>query len=202
MRLATLAVLAIVVGLLRSGAAYAETAIIEPAGAHFPYQRWIDEALVATPNLAITIVETSAETGCPDSDQYAPACAVGPPANAMYIAPEAVAAVAPRENVYHELGHFFDYASLAEWERWRFMTLLELAPPWRPGPEDSPSSPDELFADVYAQCAERPYLPRHYHGPRRGAVEYGPIFGEEPIGGRVAHNRICRMLGAIKQPLG
>jgi len=200
MRLTTLAGLAIVVALAQGGAAYGETAIIEPAGAHFPYQAWTDDALVSTPNLAITVVETSAQTGCPGSIQYAAACAVGPPVMSIFIAPEAVARGYSKETFYHELGHFFDYVSLAEWERSRFMTLLELSPPWRPGPEDSPTSPDELFADVYAQCAERPYLPRHYHGPQRGGVEYGPIFEEEPIGGRVTHNRICRMLDATRLP--
>jgi hypothetical protein len=144
--------------------------------------------------MAITVVETGAEWGCPDAGHNVAACAVGAPADTIYIAPEAAARVSPTQIFYHELGHFADYYSIEEWMRYRFMGLLGLPQPWRPGPEDASTAPDEVFADSYAQCARLPYLPRHYRGPREGAFEFGPIFGEVPIGGRVIHNKVCRML--------
>lgn len=182
------------IGLLVPAGAQAHTTITEPVGSHFPYQQWVDEAKVPTPEVTIAVIETSAEWGCPDAGHNVAACAVGAPLDRIYIAPEAAARVSPRKTFYHELGHFADYDSLEEWMRSRFMELLRLAPPWRPGPEDASTAPDEVFADSYAQCAMLPYLPRHYRGPREGVFEYGPIFREDPIGGRLTHNKVCRMV--------
>ena len=173
--------------------AAARTMVAEPSGAHYPYQEWVDLALVPTPDLSVSVVETSVEAGCPYSLQYAVACVVyTDPVPTIYLSPEGAAAGNyPRKSFYHELGHVVDHYVLPEWMREQFMLLTRLTGPWRTTPEAS-SAPVEYFAEAWAQCAKRPFLKRY-----RGWEDYGPIWQEDPIGGRIVHNRTCRMLARL-----
>lgn len=47
---------------LGASEAQAHTTIVAPPGAHFPYQQWVDEAKVPTPDATIAVVEDAA--GC------------------------------------------------------------------------------------------------------------------------------------------
>ena len=58
-RLAAMAALALLV----PTAAAAHTTITEPAGSHFPYQQWIDESAVPTPDVTIEVVEEEPASG-------------------------------------------------------------------------------------------------------------------------------------------
>jgi hypothetical protein len=135
----------------------------------------VDEARVPTPEVTLTVVESPCLDG-------ARAC-IAPWDAVLWLDPGS----ATREDFLHEVGHAEDYFALPDWMRWRFMSLLVLTGEWNPQPETQ-FSPAEQFADVYAECAVVPYIDRKQRlGP-------GPVFGGEPIGGRVTHNRICRML--------
>ena len=182
--------LAAVLFLLAPGVSKAQTTIVEPTGSHFPYQRWVDEARMPTPNVTITLEETGASHGCPRREQNYAGCTV-PSENLMWLAPETIAGVA-RHIFYHELGHNVDVDLLPEWMRWRFMAIMRLAGEWiGSGEPVSSLSPNEQFAEVYADCAILPYVSA---GEQLGR---GPILGADPIGGRVRHNQICRMLGKL-----
>jgi hypothetical protein len=170
MRVGILSVAA--VWLLFAASAQATTISCEPCSA--PYQRWTDEAREPLP-VAVTVVE---DTGPCVLEVMA--CAED---DTVWIS------VASRGVFYHELGHLFDADLLPEWGRERFMELFGLEGPWRLS-EPLAYGPNELFADVYAQCALRPHLGSHW--ARRGGV--GPIFQEDPIGGTKLHNRVCAML--------
>lgn len=120
------------------GVAQAHTTIVEPVGSHFPYQQWVDEAKVPTPNVTLTVEEE----GCPGAE--APAC-TEPGAYTIWDAAE----YKPRKVFYHELGHNFDYYVLPEWARVRFSRLTGNSRDW----SADPSGPNEMFAEAYARCA-------------------------------------------------
>ena len=84
-------ILCLAVMLLGMGAqsAAAQTTIVEPAGSHFPYQRWIDEAKIPTPAINITLEETSMPFGCPGRTTSYVACTT-PSEGRIWIAPEAL----------------------------------------------------------------------------------------------------------------
>lgn len=162
--------------------AAANATIVEPEGGHYPYQRWVDEAKVPTPDGAITVVETSADHGCPGRELNYDAC-TKPAERLIWFSPDA-AAGEPREIFLHEIGHNVDHYLLPTWMRVRFMVILRLSGTWQELAEPQPYTPAEVFADTYAECALRPYYsPRH--------------LGFQPRGGAVNHNRICRMLARL-----
>lgn len=164
--------------------------IIEPPDAHFPYQRWAEEAKMPTPGVSLEVIETGADHGCPGHDLNYPAC-TSPQLGTIWAAPEVLAAHGPRLIFWHELGHNVDVDLLQPWMRERFMALFGLSGPWRIEGEPEPYGPNERFADVWAECALKPRLaPRAGLGP-------GPIYGAEPMGGRRIHNAVCRMLAKL-----
>jgi hypothetical protein len=152
-----------------------------------PYQRWADEAKMPMPDGPITVVETTAEHGCPSRELNYAAC-TQPSERMIWIAPAMVVGFFPRETFYHELGHNFDTNVLPGWARERFMQILGLEGEWNIPSEPKLYDPSEHFADAYAQCAKLPYVRQL---PRLGLGPFGQTNG---IGGRVGHNQICRML--------
>ena len=171
------------IALVVPAAAQAHTTIIEPGGSHFPYQRWADESKIPTPDASLTVVETDAAHGCPGRELNYVAC-TAPWENVIWLAPEAIAGDKPRLTFLHELGHNADADLLPQWMRNRFMEVLRLSGPWVVEAEPKPYSPDEEFADVYAQCAVDPCVPPQH-------------LGIQPLGGPVTHNKICRMLAHL-----
>jgi hypothetical protein len=165
-------------------AAQAYTTIIEPVGSHFPYQQWVDESEMPTPDATFTVIETSAEHGCPGRERDYAAC-TSPREHLIWIAPAAINPVFgyPRSTFYHELGHSEDELVLPEWARSRFAGILGLVGPWRVIAEPQPYSPSERFAEAYADCSMTPYLTH----PRL-VVDTGWILNVR------RHNQICRMI--------
>lgn len=171
--------------------AQAETTIFEPPAAHFPYQGWVSRAQVPTPDISLAVIETAAPNGCPDRMLDYLAC-TAPWEETVWLAPEAIAGENARMTFYHELGHNVDHWVLPEWARLRFMRSMKLAGPWVTEGEPKPvDSPDEVFADVWAECAWRAKVPT---GPQLG---FGPILQSQPIAGAVRHNRLCQMLSRL-----
>lgn len=173
-----------------AGSASAHTTIIAPAEAHFPYQQWVDEAKVPTPDVTLEVIETAADHGCPDRVLNYAGC-TSPQLGKVWAAPEAFARRGPRQTFWHELGHNVDADLLQPWMRERFMELFGLTGPWLIEGEPEPYGPNERFADVWAECALKPKL------PLRAGLGFGPIYQREPMGGRRVHNAICRMLGKL-----
>jgi hypothetical protein len=131
----------------------ARTTIIEPEGSHFPYQRWVDEAKVPTPDLMATVTEEP----CPDAPA-AEACtaltALG--TVTIWINPSTYAAGEgwPPLFFYHELGHDFDFSVMQPWARRRFRQLRHSHRAWNVTEGVSNAlGLDEVFADAYAGCA-------------------------------------------------
>lgn len=133
-----------------------------------PYQHWIEEAKVPTPNATLTVIETSEAVSSTEEGT-----------STIWLN---LSALNVRQAFYHELGHNFDYL-MPEWVRTRYLAILGRKGPWRQ-PEALHFSPHELFAESYALCAFRSWLPPG-----------GEIQGQEPVGGRIVHNRTCHLIG-------
>jgi hypothetical protein len=171
--------------LLIAPAADAATTIIEPVGSHFPYQRWIDESAVPTPDVTIEVIEYEGETGCYD---FAEAC-TAPSEDKVWMAATEDVGFYPRHAFMHEIGHNFDADVMSEWARERFDALYGLSGPWRGAPGEM--TPSEWFAEAYAECSVKPYIAIPEWEDSYGVV----VFGGQPIFfNRVAHNKTCRML--------
>lgn len=184
--LAALAALA----LLAPAAADAHTTIIEPVGSHFPYQQWADEAKVPTPDVTLTVIETEGLHGCPGRDLDYQAC-TAPAEGKIWISPSAIQAGGAREIFYHEIGHNVDADVLAPWMREHFMAIYGLSGPWVLEGEPAPFGPNEMFAEVYKECAFAPTL-------QRGRLGTTGLPGSSlPLGGFARHNAVCRMLGKL-----
>lgn len=121
-------------------AARAHTTIVAPAASNYPYQRWVDEAKVPTPDVTLTVIEEACE-GPTDSSS---ACTI-PGTFIIWQAP----VVRAREVFLHELGHNVDYYVLPQWMRERFQLLVHEERPWTAEPNGS----KEYFASAYAKCA-------------------------------------------------
>jgi hypothetical protein len=181
--------LGIILAGLLAGTAQAQTAITCADACSLPYQQWVDESLMPTPDVTLTLVETDVATACPTLELTA-AC-TDPSAEAIWFAP--ASDLPPRRTFWHELGHNVDVDLLAPWMRERFMGLLGLTGEWHLPGNPEPYGPDEEFADAYAQCALKPYLTRK----EASALGAAPFWGAEAIGGRAMHNKICRMVGSL-----
>lgn len=98
------------------------------------YQLWVDSAKVPTPDVSLEVIETRCPTsvamGCTQRNSFT-----------IWLDPFSQSV---RTILYHELGHNFDYYSLTDSARLRYMALTEAAA-WN----------REQFAAVYAQCAKR-----------------------------------------------
>lgn len=189
-----LAVVAFAIGWTPASAA-AHTTIIEPIGSHFPYQRWVDESAVPTPDVSMEVIEEPAGVGCPSLAKEVigqfPACT--DTHKHIWIGAEEIEGVHPREIFMHEVGHDFDALDMTEWARERFEALYNLPGPWFYS-EQEWNSPGEWFATAYAECSVAPYITQ-----REWEGGYAPVvYGGQPIFfRRVAHNKTCRMLKAL-----
>jgi hypothetical protein len=154
-----------------AGSAQADTTITcEPCSR--PYQRWVDEARVPTPDMMLAVIEAP----CPYLTEVGACTAAG--TDTIWFS------TSRRQVFYHELGHNFDWYVLPEWARVRYLAILDLAGPWEQ-PEAGHQSPNELFAESYAFCAMQPVT----HG--------GGVAGQVPVGGWRVHNRVCRLIGRL-----
>ena len=159
-------VLTALVALAVPTAAQAHTTIIEPEGSHFPYQQWVDEAKVPTPDITLTLIEAP----CPEEDEVFYAC-MGRAEQTIWVNLEMMGRrdAWPRAIFYHEIGHFFDYLDLPEWARLRFREIRHSGRPWVD--EGKFEGLEEVFADSYSGCAlDRPKV----YMQRRPWQEYAP----------------------------
>ncbi len=168
---------ALTVFALAPAAAQAHTTIIEPPESHFPYQQWVDEAKVPTPDVTLTVVEDS--SGC---EEEASAC-TGPESATIWLDPLVLQErAAVRETLLHELGHRVDYV-MPEWMRLRFLSLRRDKRAWRA----PPNSPNEQFAEAWRLCAERGLRIREPID--EGGYNYFP----SPR----LHGQVCRMVSRL-----
>jgi hypothetical protein len=157
-----------------------------------PYQRWADESKMATPAVTLEIIATDPGNGCP-SRAFDYAACTQPSEGKIWFAEAELVGAHPRQAFYHELGHNVDYFLLPNWMRSRYLEIMGLSGPWVVIAEPEPITPNELFADTWAECAIKPYIPpaaRRWLGP-------GVVFGGEPVGGIRRHNAACRMLALL-----
>lgn len=148
--------------------AQARTTIIEPPGSHFPYQQWVDEAKVPTPEVTLTVIEDA--SGCEGEGS---ACTAEGAATIW-----ADPLWSKRWDFLHEIGHNQDYV-MPDWARTRFLSLTRDPRPWR----SPPNSPHERFAEAWAACAIWGY--RIARRP-----ELGYLWEPSPR----LHRRICRLI--------
>lgn len=158
-------------------AGQASAATITPeSGSSYPYQRWLDEAMVPTPDAEITVHETP----CPSEAPWggtAP-CAQG---TEIWLPPTRH----PHRLFFHEVGHVFDTVELDDDERAAFLALIdEVGSPWMVGPD----APGEQFAEAYQWCARFEALPRARD--RRGTWSFN--YGYWP--GPRLHLRVCALI--------
>jgi hypothetical protein len=152
--------------------AQAETTTIICNPCSEAYQRWVDDAEVPTPSTTLTVLEQP----CPIPPISYPAHTCTSPEAAIIWFGDG-----GRQTFYHELGHNLDY-QMPTWVRERYMGILGRTGEWVQ-PSVLHHSPNELFAESYALCAFKLWV------PRGGAVQ-----GQSPVGGRRVHNRVCRLI--------
>lgn len=166
--------IALCCGLLgRVAMAEAKTTIIAPPDAHYPYQQWVDEAKVPTPDVTLSIIEDNGP--CLSPSDYAYACTGADTYTIWDISSD-------REAFLHELGHNFDYYQLPAWVRQRFLLLTEDTRPW----EADPNGANEHFATAFARCAA---TGSRFHG--------NPFLQIKGSGGgirQITYRAICRMI--------
>lgn len=157
--------------------ATASTTIQTPEPTIFPWQRWVEESKMPTPDLTITLREEPCPgapwvTGCVNFEQYE-----------IYFKPNRILKMRDRSRrplfLFHEVGHFFDREVLTDQLRDRFRAIFGLeGKPWdrarqKPPPGEPiamhPGPPMEKFAQGYAECAlkgptiaKRPAYPVRY----------------------------------------
>src|ERR1700759_95615 len=135
-----------------AGSAQASTTIIAPEGSPFPYQRWIDESQVPTPDVTIEGVPASPGHGCPAREFDYQAC-TSPEEHKIWMEESSLDGAA-RQIFYHEIGHNFDADVMPEWARERFDAIYGFGGPWlEPGVEPEVMTAGEWFAEVFSECA-------------------------------------------------
>jgi len=182
-------ILALILAAVCAPQAPAATITCDPCS--YPYQAWADESKMPTPEVTLEVIETTEAKGCPSRVLNFAGC-TRPSEGKIWLAPEMIGRAYPRGTFYHEIGHNVDADFLPDWMRARFMAILALEGPWYADVEEVDYlTPNEKFADVYAECAVKPVIRREHLWGR------GPIYGSEPIGGRPRHNALCRMIAKL-----
>jgi hypothetical protein len=170
--------------------AAAHTTIVAPVASPYPYQQWVDESAMPTPEVTINIVEVAGTHGCPGRELTYAGC-TQPSEQMIWLAPEMTVGQV-RQTFLHELGHNADTDMTPEWMRTRFMEIMRQSGEWViEGEPSSWWSPNERFADIYAQCSVAPYIRPGYHNGE------GTVFSSDPMAGARRHNAICRMMGKL-----
>lgn len=161
--------------------ASAHTTIAAPEGSAIPYQRWVDETKVPTPDVTL-IVREEACPGLPPGE-IASACTIKGTQTIWF--EWWMPRWARRGSFLHEVAHNVDYL-MPDWVRSRYTALVGLDLGWR---EEGAGrwTPHEMFAESWAACAQQPVL--HSGESLRN--------GTEPMGGWRTHNSVCRMLARL-----
>lgn len=153
--------------------AHAATVMDPPNGA-YPYQRWVEQARVPTPDVVLRLIEEP----CPAAlAGFANAC-TAPNTFTVWMNPE----TADRATFYHELGHNFDYYELGRWASRQFRRIIGDDRRWRTKPGEVGLSPHEIFAEAYSVCARKRTI-------SRAIIELPPIRI-----GPAQHEAICNLI--------
>src|SRR5215211_3961733 len=138
-----------ILALIAPGARAATT--IDPAAGVFPYQQWVEEAKVPTPDVTLRLIE---EACPPELADFALAC-TAKGSYTIWLSPERAK---PAATFYHELGHNYDYFELGRWASREFRKIIGDDRPWRSKPGEIGLSPHEIFAEAYGLCARKPMI--------------------------------------------
>lgn len=164
---------------------HASTTVVAPPASPYPYQRWVDEGKVPTPDLAVSIREMSQRDPawpCPNTTGFTPAACVIPETAEIYLDTARLHSVV-RGTVWHELGHLFDFESLSPSDRDRFARLIGWPEdPWASSTTGMPAG--EYFAEAYSLCAR---LGRKIASPQM-------MVGDERWIGKHRHFQICTLI--------
>lgn len=159
--------------MLLAGPASAAT-VIDPRAAAFPYQHWVEQAKVPTPDVTLRLIE---EPCPPELAGFANACTARDTFT-IWMDP----AGATKARFYHELGHNFDYYELGRWASRQFRKIIGDDRRWRTKPGEIGLSPHEIFAEAYSVCARRRTI-------TRAIIELPPIrIGPDQ------HEAICALI--------
>jgi hypothetical protein len=124
--------------------AHASTTI---SSEHPRYQRWVDEALVPTPETTVVVSESAESAPC---RPFGAGCADG---DRIWVNPRDPYL---RAVFLHELGHVFEHHYLDDSVRAQFQRITAddraWSGPWNP--------PREQFAEAYSMCARWAERPR------------------------------------------
>lgn len=162
-------------------AASAHTIIRCEGVCELPYQRFVDESLVPTPNVEVTVREQN------------PPCVVGggfKPFGCTFYEPGAIEIVMlphqwmMRGTFFHELGHVYDDSEVQPWQREAFSELAVAN--GRPWGNELPwgEGVDEWFAEAYSLCARWPSV----------AFNGAPSIGDR-VASRRALVKMCWLMG-------
>lgn len=168
--------IAVVVGaaLLWATPAQATSIVVEDDSPDYPYQRWANRAEVPTPETTLTVIETRREGSSTAAGTHTIWFGLTP-------------AWSARHTFLHELGHNFDYYSLADQGRDHIREILGTDQPWRDESVPPYESPHEMFAEVYAACAMRWRARRPPHLRFRPSTLLSGV-------GRIRHREMCRVI--------
>jgi hypothetical protein len=134
--------------------------VIDPLQGAYPYQRWVEQADVPTPDVTLRLIETACP---PELAGFAAACTQRGTFT-IWMDPEG----ATKARFYHELGHNFDYYELGRWASRQFREIIGDDRRWRTKPGEIGLSPHEIFAEAYSVCARRRTI-------NRAVIELPPI---------------------------
>ncbi len=136
---------------LLAAPARAGTIIDPPAGA-LPYQQWVDESKIPTPEVTLRLIE---EPCPPELAGFALAC-TAKGSYTIWMDPQ----TGTRARFLHELGHNFDYYELGRWASRQFRKIIGDDRKWRSKPGETGLSPHEIFAEAYSLCARKRTISR------------------------------------------
>ena len=148
--------------------------VIDPHQGVYPYQRWVEQSDVPTPDVNLRLIETTCP---PELVGFATACTQRDTFT-IWMNPEG----ATKARFYHELGHNFDYYELGRWASRRFREIIGDDRPWRTKPGEIGLSPHEIFAEAYGICALRRHI-------KRAIIQLPPIRI-----GPAEHDAICALV--------
>ena len=139
-------------------------------GSPQPYQYWADIAKVPTAPVEEVLILKE----CPDFPKRS--CVYYDSPYTIWLLPKA-----GRGELYHEMGHVYDFTVLTDKQRHKFGELLGDFRSWR----DSPNALNEEFAEAYRLCALGPGQ-FTFNGHMLGGYGYNPT--------ALIHRRICNLI--------
>lgn len=162
---AGLAAAALTLLLLAAPAGAKTTLVLDGVERPEPYQRYVDQARVPTPEMRVPLVLSAERCRGREACTNGTTIWLGDPFWQRYA-------------VLHELGHVYDRHVLEDRHRHRFHALMR---DWRPWDD----AVEEVFADAYWSCSMN---------GRRPAVRTPLYAAPGRRGGVYQHRKVCRLI--------